>query len=255
MSAVRIGVVGADGAGSGGVGGDGDAADAASDDRAEGLDAVEAAVRRAGADPVADGPVDVVVAYGTGALQSMVPHPRAPVLPVDAGPGVDSVSRDGLDAALEAVVAGDYDTVEHPVLAVDAPTERRHVLYDLMLVTAEPAHISEFSVFSGDERLARFRADGVVCATPAGSYGYARGAGSPLLQPETDVVAVLPIAPFAIGSDHWVLAVDDVSLAVERNESPVELLCDDHRAGIVARDDPLRIEVVDRLTTISVKPE
>lgn len=250
MSAVQIGVVGADGAGGHAAG-----ADAAGGEHAGELHAVEDAVRRAGADPVTDGPVDVVVAYGTGALRSVVPHPRAPVLPVDAGPGVDSVTRDGLDAALEAVVAGDYHTVDHPVLAVDAPTERRHVLYDLMLVTAEPARISEFSVFSGGDRLARFRADGVVCATPAGSHGYARGAGSPILQPETDVVAVVPIAPFAIGADHWVLPVDDVSLAVERNESPVELLCDDHRAGLVARDDPLRIEVADRLTTISVRTD
>lgn len=226
MSGVRVGVVG---------------------DDAE----VAEAVRRAGA-TVSEDPVDLLVARGTDALRATAPRPRAPVLAVDTEPGVHSVASADLDDALDAVVAGDYETVRHPVLAVDGPQERGYALFDLTLVTAEPARISEFSVHSGGERLAEFRADGVVCATPAGSHGYARAADGPLVAPQTGVVAVVPIAPFAIGTDHWVLPVDDVTLCVERNEAPVELLCDDRRVGLVAPDDPLYVEVVAELATVTV---
>lgn len=220
-------------------------------------DAVEASGRSpvvgAASEVVAHDPA-VVVAVGEPALLSLVPAGvDAPVLPVAAGRGVRSVPDDRatVERAVDRLVAGEWTAVEHPLVAADPAGER--ALTDLMLVTAEPARISEYTVRAGEEMVANFRADGVAVATPAGSVGYARAASGPVLAPDVAAVAVVPVAPYAIDPDHWVLPVEDVSLTVERDEAPVALLADDRSVGAVdphqpvtfGRDGTLAIAVVE----------
>lgn len=225
------------------------------------VDAVVGAVEAAGRPPVvgsgrevlAHDP-EVVVAVGEPALLSLVPAGvDAPVLPVDAGRGVRSVpgDRTAIERAVDRLVAGDWTAIEHPVIVADPAGAR--ALTDLTLVSAEPAQISEFTVGAGDETVANFRADGVAVATPAGSVGYARAAGGPVLAPDVAAVVVVPVAPYAIDVDHWVLPVEAAALTVERDEIPVELLADDRSVGTVApgesvtfrRDGTLAVAVVE----------
>ncbi|MFC7080742.1 ATP-NAD kinase [Halorussus caseinilyticus] len=210
-----------------------------------------------------------VVAVGESALLALVREGvEAPVLPVDAGPGYGGVSLDDVavastdressaetDAeprelepvwgALDALLAGEFETGSRTLLGVTVGGERvGSALADVMLVTTEPARISEYAVESRDERVARFRADGVVVSTPTGSHGYGRSAGGPLLEPESGVVGVVPVAPFAVNVDHWVVSADrPVALTVERDEGAVSLLIDDRTVRRVAPDT--RVEVVE----------
>jgi NAD+ kinase len=218
-----------------------------------------AAVRAAGGEPlvgeasavVAAAP-EVVVAVGEGALCALVAAGvEAPVLPVDAGPGVSSVAAADLGTALERVLAGESTRARLPLLGAG---EDLRALFDCMLVTAEPARISEFTLHSGDDRVATFRADGVVVATPAGSHGYARRADGPLVAPGTGVVAVVPVAPFSTDADSWVVEPEGLRLTVERDEAPVELLADDRVAGEVTAGDPVAFDVVGTLA-VAVVPE
>lgn len=183
-----------------------------------------------------------VVAAGESAVVDLarggVP---VPVLPVDADTGVGSVPRSAVDDALEQLLDGAFRTVEHPVVAATTPYAEVRALFDVALMAAEPARISEFSVSYGDERVGRFRADGVVASTPAGSPGYNRAADGPLVAPGTDVVAVVPVAPFATHADHWVLPIPDVAMAVERDETPVELLADGRPELSIADGDTVRL--------------
>ncbi|MFC6836249.1 ATP-NAD kinase [Halomarina ordinaria] len=221
----RVGVVGSD-----------DAALVASVEAAGG-EAIRAASvdeRGFGAD------LDAVVAVGERALLSLAPTPPAPILPVavDAPLGVAPGSA---GAAVERVVAGTARTVDAPVVGVAHAGGETHALLDVTLVTASPARISEYSVESEGRTIARFRADGVVVATPLGSRGYARAAGAPELAPGSGVAAVAPISPFAIDPDRWVLPLGTLTLRVERDEAAVDLLADDRREGPVAPNDPVRI--------------
>lgn len=217
------------------------------------------AVRAVGGEPlvgtanevVAAG-VEAVVAVGERALCALVvAGVEAPVLPVDAGPGVASVAAADLEPALDGVLTGAYTRSERPVLGTGRSTR---ALFDCMLVTAEPARISEYTVHSGDHHVATFRADGVVVATPAGSHGYARRADGPVVAPGTGVVAVVPVAPFSTDADNWVVTPDRLRLTVERDEAPVELLADDRVAGEVAAGAPVEFETTGSLD-VAVVPE
>jgi NAD+ kinase len=201
------------------------------------------ALAAAGVETVVDDPaavldydIDAVVTVGESGLLSVARRrPDTPVLPVDAGTGVRSVPAERLADAAAGLAAGDWTTERHPLLSVDADgTDGSLALFDAMTVTTEPAHISEFSVTASGEAVAQFRADGLVVATPAGTCGYARAAGAPVIPPESAVLAIVPIAPFATTLDHWVVPDGRVTVTVERDDATVDVLADDRTIGTAA---------------------
>lgn len=226
------------------VGDDGDAASALS---AGGVRVVDGDV-----DAVLDSAPSVVAAVGERALTALARRtPAVPVLPVEAGRGVRSVPRSALADVAERIGAGDWQTDRHPLVAIETPDGTRAVgALDAMLVTAEPADISEYTVRTGGERVARFRADGVVVATPAGAAGYARAAGGPVTAPGMDLFVVVPISPFATTLDHWVVPLGDLTVTVERDEAPVEALVDDRSLGTVQSGDPVHLDRAGFLETV-----
>ncbi len=205
-------------------------------------------------DTVLSAEPSVVLAVGERTLAALARrNPPAPVLPVAAGRGVRSVPRTTVTAAAERLAAGDWDVDEHPLFGLEwSGRERTSAVFDAMLVTAEPADISEFTVRANGERVARFRADGVLAATPAGTPGYARTAGGPVVTPGLDVLVVVPVAPFATSLDHWVVPLGETTITVERDEAPVEVLADDRSVGTAPVGDPVRLRSAGRLDVIRV---
>lgn len=207
--------------------------------------AVEAAGGTAVRDPAASlAGVDLVVADGEDAVVDLVrTGVDVPVLPVDAGAGVRSVAAGDAAAAIERTLddASEVATERHPVVAPAGATDDVRALFDVALMAAEPARISEFSVHAGGDQISRFRADGVVASTPAGSVGYNRAAEGPIVAAGTGVLSVVPIAPFATHADRWVLPIDEVTLSVERDETPVELLVDGRIERTVTAGDPISL--------------
>lgn len=203
---------------------------------------------------VLDADPAVVVAVGEPALLSVArERPSVPVLPVSAGAGVRSVPRDEFEPVVSRLLAGEWTVESHPLLSVDISGEHRGLaLLDAMTVTTEPAHISEFTIATGGEHVDRFRADGIAVGTPAGTPGYIRAAGGPVAPPGSDVLTVVPIAPFAMTPDHWVLPPAELTITVERDEATVEVLADDRTVGLAAVDDVVRLTVADSLETIRV---
>jgi NAD+ kinase len=220
-------------------------------------DADEPVARGSASEVLAADP-EAVVAVGESALLGLVRAEAAaedvPVLPVAAGPGYEGVPADDAVSAVERLLDGAFETVPRTLLDVSVGGERvGPALADAMLVTSEPARISEYAVRSDGERVARFRADGVAVSTPTGSHGYGRSAGGPVLEPETGVVGVVPVAPFAVNVDHWVLSADGpVGLSVERDEGEVSLLLDDRRACTVPSDEAVSVAADGSLDLVRV---
>ncbi len=246
-------------------------------------DAVEPianAVESAGGVPLVDDGAEqrdadpaFVIAVGDKALRSLLPDSSAPILPVETGiSGLDSLASNRVRTELPGLLdlfsseqcggsATGADpqqfTVTRPVLGVDRPDGRVHALRDVTLVTAEPARISEYTVVAGTapspRQVTSVRADGVVVATPTGSHGYAHDAGGPRLAAETGVGAVVPIAPFSIDADHWVIPLSDIRLTVDRDDASVELRLDGRQAGSVSSTETLRLRPVTTIETIAVE--
>lgn len=215
-------------------------------------DDVSVAVAEAGATALYDAPERVceadptgVVATDSGALSRLVEAGVAcPVVPVNVA-GLPAVPRTAVTEAVAALLDGRHETTAVPVVSVESPLGTTRALFDVMLVASEPARISEYTVRSSGDRVATFRADGVVAATPTGSAGYARRVGGPVLAPELVAASVVPVAPFSTDAGHWVLPIDDLAFTVERDETAVELLADDRTIGEVVPGASVRL-VADR---------
>ncbi|SIQ98525.1 NAD+ kinase [Haladaptatus litoreus] len=198
----------------------------------------------------------VVIAVGESAVTDLVhADVSVPVLPVDAGTGLGSVHAENVESAVETLLSGDWTTTERPLLSASVDGDHvANALFDATLVTSEPARISEYAVKANGESVAQFRADAVVTATPAGSRGYARDAGGPVVQPGSGVVSVVPVAPFAIHVDNWVLR-GPVTLSVERDEDAVVLLADDREVCPVEPHEPVELAFDGMLSVPAVSSE
>lgn len=219
------------------------------DDARPELDAVEELVTETGgtvvsgaAETVLDAAPSIVVTVGERALYSVARTATTiPVLPCSFGPGVRDVPPGRLEPALRSVLAGRATERARPLLSIEGDGGVERAAFDVTLVTAEPARISEYSIASRGESIDRFRADGLVVATPAGSHGYAGAAGGPLLADGVDSLVVVPIAPFVTGTDRWVLPAEALLISVERDEGDVELHADDRVLGTVSTGSPIEI--------------
>lgn len=207
---------------------------------------------------------DAVVAVGDEAIrEAVVDASDAPVIPVGSrrlAVDVDDAERrirTLLDAALrggdrdDAPGADGVRRTAHPILAVDAGDgETRRAAFDVALVTAEPARISEFAIDFAGGADASVRADGVVVATPFGSDGYANAVEGPLVEPGGGL-SVAPISPFSTGTDTWV-AAERLSLSVERETESVALVVDGREREVVAPRRPVAIEAADSVALVTL---
>lgn len=125
---------------------------------------------------------------------------------------------------------------------------------DLTLVTAEPAHISEYSVRPDADATrdrSRFRADGVVVATPLGSGGYAGAVGTPVLHASAGL-AVAPIAPFSTHTRSWVYDAP-LWLGVERDDE-ITVVIDGGEQATTTTGETLSVSVGESYTLVVPTP-
>lgn len=240
---------------------------------ARGIATAPVSVERGALEEVLAAEPSVLVARGESALSALArAESDVPVLPVGDVPGINTVAAERVPDALAAVLAGEAHEQPRPVLEVEVGTadgngdgngDRDHdsdgdrrtaerALFDVTLVTDEPARISEYAVRRRGETVASFRADGVVVATPAGSHGYTSAIDGPQLSAAVDGLVVSPIAPFVTRTRHWVLPDDDVALTVERDEGDVRVVADDRSVDTVAFGAEVTVSVADALPTLVV---
>jgi NAD+ kinase len=201
---------------------------------------------------LADATLEAVAAVGESALVELVEVGiDAPVLPVALDEGLPSIAVEDARRTVEAFHAGETLTRQHPLLDVvidGGPVGR--AVFDAMLVRSEPGRISEYRL-SAPTADSRFRADGVVAVTPAGSHGYAQAAGGPRLGLDADAVVVVPVAAFGLGAPSWVLDPGaGLELRVERDEGDVSLLVDGRARRTLSGEAALTLTSGGTLETI-----
>jgi NAD+ kinase len=90
----------------------------------------------------------------------------------------------------------DARTMLHAELWRDgACLESFEAVNDIVLSKSAIARMAEFAIELDDMLAARFRADGVIVATPTGSTAYTLAANGPILVPGVEGLVITPICP------------------------------------------------------------
>ncbi len=138
------------------------------------------------------------------AARRLRPHP-VPLLGVNLGTlgFLAEISIAELYPRLDDVLAGRYELDRRTVLAAEVWRDGRlldhfDALNDIVVSKGTLARIIEFELTVNDDRVAEYRADGLIIATPTGSTAYSLSAGGPIVHPALAAWGITPICPHAL---------------------------------------------------------
>jgi NAD+ kinase len=197
--------------------------------------------------------VDLVVVLGGDGTLLSVTRGRiegTPILGINMGTlgFLTDHPADTLFSTLRTALAGESRIVrrERLLVTVERPgvdTVTRCVLNDAVVNKSALARMLVLSVHVDGHFVSRFKADGLIVATPTGSTAYNLSAGGPILYPNLEVIVVTPICPHALTNRPIVLALDSrVEIRLERESEEVFLTLDGQQGFPITTSDLVRIE-------------
>lgn len=137
-----------------------------------------------------------------------------------------------LFSALEGVRAGRFQLDRRMLLDVglrrgEETIVLHRALNDAVITKAAAARMLEFECRVDDYFVNRFRADGVIIATPTGSTAYSLSAGGPIVHPSLAAIVLTPICPHML-SNRPVLVPGDsvVEISFKRESEEICLTID-----------------------------
>jgi NAD+ kinase len=127
---------------------------------------------------------------------------ETPILGVNLGRVgfLTTATRETLETALDALVAGRYVTERRQVLEAAIKGEQgverttQMAVNDVAVHKGGVARVVRVNVFIQGENVGPYSADGIIVATPTGSTAYSLSAGGPIVVPGVEAMVVTPIA-------------------------------------------------------------
>jgi len=125
---------------------------------------------------------------------------------------ITEVAIGELEEAMERLRKGDYEVEER--IMVDIKVENNHgtvqklALNDVVLTRKNIAKMVELSIAINREHVTRYKADGLIIASPTGSTAYALSTGGPILYPTLDSLVICPICPHTLSNRPLVVSGD-----------------------------------------------
>jgi NAD+ kinase len=141
---------------------------------------------------------------------------------------------DGLGAHFARALAGDFERLTLPALALETPDGPHAAINDLSIHRRPGARVAQLAYAVHGEEVGSVRCDGIVVATPAGSTGYNLANGGPVMAWGVEGFVVSFIAPHSLTARSLVVAPDDLLSIHNRSEGAVDISLDGLPAGSIA---------------------
>lgn len=172
-----------------------------------------------------------------------------PILPINMGSlgFLTSFTVEELYSALENVLAGQAKIEERVLLMVERTHNgelltKQRVLNDAVVHKGTLARMIEVELHINGAFVCRYRADGLIVASPTGSTAYSLSAGGPIVQPGVPSILITPICPHTL-SDRPVVVKDSsyVELHLAQSSDSVFLTLDGQTGVPIQIGDRVRI--------------
>lgn len=195
-------------------------------------------------------PSDVDLVIGVGGDGTLLEASRLarpldiPVIGVNLGTVgyLTTVAPGHIDQMLDAIAAGSL-SVEHrmSITATTADGVTHTGINEIVLEKVMTQRLIELEVTINDHYFTRYRADGLIVATPLGSTAYSLSAGGPIVDPSLDAMILTPLAPHSLLSRSILLAGDakvQFRVSIDRD---VRLNVDGYEAVVLRHGDVVTV--------------
>ncbi len=127
-----------------------------------------------------------------------------------------------IKTAVRRLLADDYRVENRMMLKVDIIKNgnhhgRYHALNDVIVSKSPDSKLIDLALYSGEERVNTYVADGIIIATPTGSTGYSLSAGGPVVDPMMQLYVATPICAHMLSARSAVLPAEK-SITIRLND-------------------------------------
>ncbi len=201
---------------------------------------------------VADSSQLLLVLGGDGTMLAaarLAASRNIPILPINMGSlgFLTSFTLDELYPALEDTLTGRSSISQRVMLQVQleragSVIENQSALNDAVINKGALARMIELHLIINSEFVCRYRADGLIVASPTGSTAYSLSAGGPIVHPAVESFVITPICPHML-SDRPLVIRDSSSIEMKlsADTESVFLTLDGQRGIPLQSADRVRI--------------
>ncbi len=160
-----------------------------------------------------------------------------------------SCTDDEVEVFADALLSQDFKTSRRTLLCakvkgVDGSEKEFLALNEVVLARGQTGRLVSLAAYVGGELLNRYRADGLIVATPTGSTAYSLSASGPLISPSAAAFVITPICPHTLSQRSLVISDDVVVELTPENadEAPMLFTVDGRDAVPIHQGDRIEVE-------------
>jgi NAD+ kinase len=160
-------------------------------------------------------------------------------------------------ASVEQVLAGKYIKDSRLLLKAILRTATgdevvEYGLNDVVVQRRGSGGMVDFSTSVAGQYVNTHSGDGLICATPTGSTAYALSCGGPIIEPQLDAVALVPICPHTLTDRPIVIpASREIEIVLlKRDDSRAEITVDGGHIGTLGPGDTLTVAAASQRVTL-----
>ncbi len=179
---------------------------------------------------------------------SLVGHLDIPILGINCGHlgYLAEVQTDNIDAVLDQLITNNYTIEQRRMLEVTCQQGGKivspYALNEVAILKSGLSSMITIDVSLNGEFLHKYKADGLLVATPTGSTAYNLSVGGPLLEPHVNAIILTPVATHSLNIRPLVV-LDDSKIDVKiSSRNGNYLLSVDGRSQVLNQDLQLHIE-------------
>ncbi len=188
---------------------------------------------------------------GDGTMLGAAPHcarHNIPTLGINLGKVgfLTEVEPDDIANAADRVLKGDY-IVENRMLIkmkINGKGPGFHALNDIVISKTDGERLIGMELYTDNELVNHYAADGLIIATPTGSTGYSISAGGPVVDPRMELYVATPICAHMLSVRSAVLPAGKnitIRLSADYPQNNAIITADGERKAVISEQDEILI--------------
>lgn len=198
----------------------------------------------------------IMVVGGDGSVIEASRHAvelNIPIIGINLGKVgyLSEVEPDNL-SVLDGLVSSEYRIEEKLLLAIECKNgDHVHVSERLAVNDVVVSHndflgIADFRVENSHGDCVKYRADGIIVSTPAGSTAYSLSAGGPIISHNLESIIVTPVCPHSFFNRSIIFGAEERLKITNIGDSDLNISVDGRYFSVLKKNDFCRVIASDK---------